>query len=143
MTAGHLVRVVVTSAALEDLRSIARRHPPVLAETVRLLRGLERGLVAVQPLRNFGKTGDLSDCGKIRVIVDGMPEHRIVVHDLGDGGFEILDVVAVEERADDVVYLLAAVRLSRLSDPIRRSDVERRLARILMMRRPPEGDRRD
>lgn len=139
MTAGHPVRVVVTSAALEDLRSISRRHPPVLAETVRLLRGL----VAVQPLRNFGKTGDLSDCGKIRVIVDGMPEHRIVVHDLGDGGFEILDVVAVEERADDVVYLLAAVRLSRLSDPIRRSDVERRLARILMMRRPPEGDRRD
>ena len=139
MTTGRPARLVVTTAALQDLRSVGERHPPVLVETVRLLRLLEQGRVRVQSLRNFGKTGDLSDCGKIPVIVAGMPEHRIVVRDRGNGRFEVVDVVAVEERAGDLVYLLTAVRLSRLADPIRRSDAERRLSRILGMRRtPPE-----
>ncbi|MEY4010276.1 MAG: hypothetical protein RLZZ93_968, partial [Actinomycetota bacterium] len=94
----------------------------------------------VRRLRSFGKTGDLSDCGKIPVLVDGAPEHRIVVREMGDGDFEVVEVVAVEERADDLVYLLTALRLSRLVEPVHRSDVERRVARVLAVRRAKQGD---
>ena len=142
MTVGHTRRVVFTEWARDDLRSVMERFPVVAIKVVATLRQLEFGNVQVQQLRNFGKTGDLTDCGKIPVIVDGFPEHRIVVRDTGSGGFEVLDVVAVEERADDLVYLLTAVRLARLVQPVHRSDTERRIARILALRcSRPEGPR--
>jgi len=85
----------------------------------------------LQPTRvqSFAKTGDLTDCGKIVVLVDGAPEHRIVVRDLA-GSFQVSEVVAVENRTDDLLYLLAGLRLERQGDPIRRSDTSRRIARI-------------
>jgi hypothetical protein len=137
---GRTVRVLVTEWARDDLRAIQPRHPDVVVKVLSLLQQLESGRLQVRRLRSFGKTGDLSDCGKIPVLVDGAPEHRIVVRELGDGDFEIVEVVAVEERADDLVYLLTALRLSRLVQPAHRSDMERRVARVLAVRRAKQGD---
>jgi len=74
-------------------------------------------------------SGDLSDCGKIVVALDGEPEYRIVVRDVS-GSYEVTEVIAVEDRAGDLPYLLAGVRLGRLADPVRRSDALRRIDRI-------------
>ena len=76
------------------------------------------------------KTGDLTDCGKIVVEVEGEPEHRIVVRDVGRGNFEVCEVITVEARTEDLAYLLAGVRLGRINDPVRRSDISRRVSRI-------------
>jgi len=80
-------------------------------------------------LRDFGKAGDLSDCGKIVVIVDGAPEHRIVVRSVS-GRFEVSEVVAVEDRTQDLPYLLPGLRLGRIGDPVRRSDAQRKVFRV-------------
>ena len=140
MNRGRAGRVLVTEWARDDLRAIQLRHPDVVVKVLSLLQQLESGRLQVRRLRSFGKTGDLSDCGKIPVLVDGAPEHRIVVREMGDGDFEVVEVVAVEERADDLVYLLTALRLSRLVEPVHRSDVERRVARVLAVRRAKQGD---
>lgn len=140
MNRGRAVRVLVTEWARDDLRAIQLRHPDVVVKVLSLLQQLESGRLQVRRLRSFSKTGDLSDCGKIPVLVDGAPEHRIVVREMGDGDFEVVEVVAVEERADDLVYLLTALRLSRLVEPVHRSDVERRVARVLAVRRAKQGD---
>ena len=50
------------------------------------------------------------------------------------GGFEVSEVIAVEDRAGDLPYLLAGLRLGRLQDPVRRSDAQRRIARIRQLR---------
>ena len=46
------------------------------------------------------------------------------------GHFEVVEVVAVEDRSGDLPYLLAGLRLGRLDDPVRRSEAQRRVARI-------------
>ena len=130
---GPYRNVTFLRAATDDLRSLADRRPAVALEVFALLKRLDDGRLVPQHLRQFGKTGDLGDCGKIRVVVDGNPEHRIVVRGT-EGAFVVVDVVAVEERADDLAYLLAALRLGRLVDPVRRSDTQRRVARILAAR---------
>jgi hypothetical protein len=63
------------------------------------------------------------------VAVQGEPELRIVVRDLGDGAFEVSEVCAVEVRTGDLPYLLEGLRLGRLDDPVRRSEAQRRVAR--------------
>ena len=73
------------------------------------------------------------------MIVEGEPELRVVVRDLGKDRFEVVEVVTIAERADDIAYLVSALRLGRISDPVRRSDTERRLARILAARRGNGG----
>ncbi len=92
-----------------------------------------QGTLRPTPLEHYAKTGDLSDCGKVVVETAGHPEYRIVVRDAG-GAIEIIEVVTVEERADDLAYLLAGVRLGRITDPIRRSDTDRKIARIRKLR---------
>ena len=126
--------VSFSPAAVDDLRSIMQRMPRVGLQVLALLKQLAAGQVRPRRLRSFGKTGDLGDCGKLAVVVEGEPEHRIVVRDLGDGRFRVVEVIAIEERADDLVYLLAGIRLGRILDPVRKSDVERRLARIVAER---------
>lgn len=121
--------ITLTDAALDDLRQIKDRSIPVLTEVFRTLKRLDDGTVHPTRLRDFGKTGDLTDCGKLVVAVDGEPEHRIVVRDLG-GNFEVAEVIAVENRVRDLPYLLAALRLGRLDDPIRRSDAGRLVHRL-------------
>jgi len=116
--------------AVEDLRRIARHSPDVVREVLRLLKQLDAGTITPVRLHDYGKTGDLADCGKIVVIVEGRAEHRIVVRDLGKGDFEVCEVITVAERTQDLAYLLAGLRLGRINDPIRRSDISRRVDRI-------------
>jgi hypothetical protein len=111
------------------MRALATRSRALVTEALRMLVLLQRGAIAATPLRDFTKTGDLRDCGKIVVAVDGEPEHRIVVLQ-SDGVIEVIEVVAVEDRTGDLPYLLAGLRLGRLDDPVRRSDAQRRVARI-------------
>ena len=126
---GPYQNVVLTAHALADLRQIEKRSLDVLAQVFRWLEQLDNGTLQPTRVQSFAKTGDLTDCGKIVVLVDGEPEHRIVVRDLG-GSFQVSEVVAVENRTDDLPYLLAGLRLERQGHPIRRSDASRRIARI-------------
>lgn len=115
--------------AADDLRRLFTTNPKVAVEAFRLLRELDAGNIEPTPLRDYAKTGDLTDCGKIVIALENEPEHRIVVRDLG-GTFQVSEVVTVANRADDLPYLLAGIRLSRLEDPIRRSDAQRRIHRV-------------
>jgi hypothetical protein len=130
----RFTRVTFRDDAMEDLRRLAERSPTTLLEVFRLLKALDAGALSPVPLHDYARTGDLTDCGKIVVAVEGEPEHRIVVRDLGEGAFEVSEVIAVEDRAADLPYLLAGLRLGRLEDPIRRSDAQRRVARIRQLR---------
>ena len=116
--------------AVVDMVRINKRSPAVAMEALRLLKRLDRGDLTPIPLRDFAKTGNLTDCGKIIVALEGEVEHRIVVRDVGGGRFEVSEVITVEARTDDLAYLLAGLRLGRIDDPVRRSDTQRRVARI-------------
>ena len=115
---------------MEDLRRIAKRSPEVVKEVFRLLKQLDAGELVPRRLQDYAKTGDLTDCGKIVVEVESEPEHRIVVRDVGRGNFEVCEVITVEARTEDLAYLLAGLRLGRIDDPVRRSDIGRRVDRI-------------
>ena len=115
--------------AVEDMRLLAQRSRPVLVEVLRRLKLLDRGELTPEPLHDFAKTGDLTDCGKIVIAMDGAPEYRVVVRAVS-GSYEVSEVVAVEDRSGDLPYLLAGIRLGRLNDPVRRSDTMRRIHRI-------------
>jgi hypothetical protein len=127
-------RVTFLDEAMGDLRSLAERSPVMLVEVFRLLKALDAGALSPVPLHDYAKTGDLTDCGKIVVELAGEPEHRIVVRDLGGGDFEVSEVIAVEDRAGDLPYLLAGLRLGGFEDPVRRSDAQRRVDRIRRLR---------
>lgn len=126
---GRYQRVRFLDAAVEDLRSIASRSPAVLFEVLRQLKLLDEGRLRPRPLQDFAKTGDLTDCGKLIVALDGEPEYRIVVREI-DGSFHVWEVIVVEDRSSDLPYLLAGLRLGRISDPVRRSDTQRRVFSI-------------
>lgn len=111
------------------MRALADKSRPVLLEVLRLLKLLDLEQLSPTPLHDFSKTGDLSDCGKIVVAVEDEPEYRIVVHEVGDR-VDVVDVIAVEDRTQDLPYILAGLRLGRITDPVRRSDAQRRVARI-------------
>jgi chromosome segregation ATPase len=115
--------------AADDLRSLFAQNNKIATEAFRLLRELDAGRITPTPLQDYAKTGDLSDCGKIVVALEGEPEHRIVVRDI-DGTFHVSEVVSVANRAEDLPYLLAGLRLERLDDPVRRSDAARRIDRV-------------
>ena len=77
-------RVTFTDDAIADLHGINNRTAPVLRQIFTALKHLDAGLLHPVPLQDYGKTGDLPDCGKIVVETDGHPDHRIVVRDLGN-----------------------------------------------------------
>lgn len=122
-------RVVFRDEAMDGLRALAERSRPLTLEVFRLLKKLDAGELVPTPIHDYAKTGDLHDCGKIIVALEGEPEHRIVVRDLG-GHFLVSEVIAVDDRSGDLPYLLASLRLGRLDDPVRRSEAERRIARV-------------
>ncbi len=130
----RFTRVTFHDDAMADLRRLAERSQATLLEVFRLHKALHAGELAPVPLHDDAKTGDLTDCGKIVVAGEDEPEHRIVVRDLGDGGFVVSEAIAVEDRSGDLPYLLAGLRLGRLEDPVRRSDAQRRVARIRQLR---------
>lgn len=127
--AGRFERVQFLDAAADDLRALSATNKIVAIEVFRLLKQLDAGDVQPRPLQDFMKTGDLSDCGKLVVAVDGQPEHRIVVRRIGDH-YEVAEVIAIQDRTEDLPYLVAGLRLGRLSNPVRRSDALRRVARV-------------
>ena len=120
-------------AAIADLRGIQHRARPVLTEVFRALKQLDEGTLRPVPLKDYAKTGDLSDCGKIVVETEGHPEHRIVVRTVG-AACEVHEVVTVEERTQGLAHLLTGVSLGRIADLSRRSDTERKIARIRKLR---------
>jgi hypothetical protein len=133
----RFTRVSFRDDAMQDLRRLTERSQPVLLEVFRLLKALDAGTLVPVSLHDHAKTGDLTDRGKIVVTVEGEPEHRIVVRDLGGDAFEVSEVsevIAVEDRTGDLPYLLAGLRLGRLDDPVRRSEAQRRVARIRQLR---------
>lgn len=120
-------RVRFTAAALDDLRRIAERDRALVVAALKLAARVDRGETQPTPLRQFSKTGNLSDCAKA---VFGLPgsedSHRMVFqHDGRD--WRVLAVIVVEERTDDIPYLLAGLRLGRITDPVARGKVQRRL----------------
>lgn len=127
-------RITFLDEAMDDLRSLAERSEPLLVEVFRLLKALDAEEIHPVPLHDFTKTGDLTGCGKIVVALEGEPEHRIVVRDLRERGVVVSEVVTVEERSGDLPYLLAGLRLDRIEDPVRRSDIQRRVHRIRQLR---------
>ena len=126
---GPYERVRLTTSSLADLDEIHDRSIDALREVFRRLRQLDRGEITPIPLQDFAKTGDLSDCSKIVVETADGPEYRIVVRESG-GIYDVVDVVVVEARTEDLAYLLAGIRLGRIHDPIRKSDAQRRIDRI-------------
>ena len=136
MTPRRFERVSFLPQAADDMRALAARSRPLVIEVLRLLVLLDQGRLRPTSLSHFAKTGDLTDCGKIVVALEGHPEYRIVVRDV-DGAFRVCEVVAVEDRARDLPYLLAGMRLNRLDDPVRRSEALRRIDRIRRLRDGP------
>lgn len=129
---GSYQRVQFLDAALDDLRTLAKRSPAVLREVLACLKRLDQGSLQPTPLHDFAKTGDLTDCGKIVVALEDEPEYRIVVRNV-ESDFHVSEVIAVEDRTEDLPYLLAGLRLGRIQDPVRRSDTQRRLFRLRKM----------
>lgn len=130
-------RVTFFDEAIEDLKEIQRRSPAAIEPIFRLLKGLDSGAVEPKRLHDFAKTGDLSDCGKLVVEVDGEPEHRIVVRSTSSG-LEVIEIIAVEARAEDIAYLLAGLRLGRITGAYEVADAKRKVALVRKrLRQPP------
>lgn len=129
---GEYERVQFLDEAVDDMKVLAERSPTMLREVLVQLKALDRGTLHPQPLNDFSKTGDLTDCGKIVIVLEDEPEYRVVVRSIA-GTFHVSEVVAVEDRTQDLPYLLAGIRLGRIDDPIRRSDTQRRIYRIRKM----------
>lgn len=127
---GGLRNVTFLDAAIDDLRRVNERSRAVVLEVFRMLKEVDAGRLRPTRLRDFAKTGDLGDCRKLVVALEGEPEYRIVVIDRDGKGFTVIEVVAVEQRLDDLAYLLAGLRLGRIADPVRRSDTMRRIDRV-------------
>jgi hypothetical protein len=125
----HLRKILAGGQLLVALGELAddliRRVPPALAgcHGAAILPALTGNEVAQHLDHYEGLSSETA----------GHPEYRIVVREVG-GTIEIIEVVTVEERADDLANLLAGVRLGRITDPIRRSDTDRKIARIRKLR---------
>ncbi len=104
-----------------------------------LLDVVSDGRYEGQPLKDMRSYGDLTDCRKIYLGLPGMrPTHRIVYQKSPTSAtVEVIDVVAVEARADGYAYLLAATRLGRLPD-----ETKARAARVHQKMIAERSDRR-
>ncbi len=58
------------------------------------------------------------------------PTHRLV-HRLVEGEMQVVEVLAVGPREQDVAYLMAGLRLGRITDPYRKLVAERIVHRVL------------
>lgn len=119
-----------TDEAKADLAVLAGRDRRLVVEAIRVLKAVGAGRITPTRLRTFSKTGDLSDCFKIYFGLEQEDDtHRVVLREV-HGQVEVLEVVALEDRQADLPYLLAATRLARLDDPVRRSDAQRAIFRV-------------
>lgn len=103
-------------AAKDDVGRLAEDDPVLATYALLKVRDLEDGRVEGVPLADMAKSGDLHDCRKLYFGIGNPPSHRIVYRDVDDGTtqIEIIEIIAIEERAEMYAYLLAAVRLGRL-----------------------------
>ena len=139
-------RVTFTDDAVEDLKELRRQDQRLVVEALRIAKRIDDGTICTKQLDRYTKTGDLTDCSRayFGATADG-DSHRIVLRDVGGedpaagaeaSRIEVVEVVAVAERANDVAYLLTALRLGRLdSDPVRKADAQRTIARARKGRR--------
>lgn len=115
MAPRRVLRATFLAAAKADIGRLAEDDTVLATLALRKVKELERGGADGVPLEEMALTGDLGDCRKLYFGLGRAPSHRIVYRDLGeDQGVEILEVVAVESRAELYAYLLAAARLGRL-----------------------------
>lgn len=73
---GRYQNVQLLDEAVEDIRIIAERSPAVLRAISVRLKALDNGTLQPQPLSDFLKAGQLSNCGKIVIALAGEPEYR-------------------------------------------------------------------
>jgi hypothetical protein len=104
------------AAAKDDIGRLYADDPDVARLALLRVRDLEARKVEGIPLEEMAKAGDLGDCRKMYFGPGNPPSHRIVYRHLDDDPtkVEVVEVIAVEARADMYVYLLAASRLGRL-----------------------------
>ncbi|CAB4572639.1 MAG: hypothetical protein F2534_12825 [Actinobacteria bacterium] len=109
-------------AVEKDIERLGEDDPRLKVRAVALLDLLADGKVAGEELKDMAFYGDLSDCFKFYFgITGGAITHRIVYRTLADGGIEIVEAIAVEEREEGYVYLLASHRLGRLPDTAKKA----------------------
>jgi len=108
--------VTFLSAAKADIGHLHDDDPDIAKLALRKVKELEAGAVTGVPLEEMAKTGDLGDCHKLYFGPGRPPSHRIVyrVVDGDPSHLEVLEVIAVESRAELYAYLLASSRLGRL-----------------------------
>lgn len=109
-------------AVEQDIERLGADDPKLKVRAVALLDLLADGKVAGEALKDMAFYGDLSDCFKFYFgVTGGGVTHRIVYRTLAGGGIEIVEAIAVEERQEGYVYLLASQRLGRLPDTARKA----------------------
>lgn len=122
-------RVRFTDESKQDLHGLQQDDPALLVEALRTAKLLDTGRLEGRRLRDFSKTGDLTDCRAVYFGVDEDDDtHRMVFRE-DASGIDVLEVVAVGERADDIAYLLAGLRLGRIEEPERRAGARRQVER--------------
>jgi hypothetical protein len=120
-----------TSQAAQDVHDIARTDRALATMALHLAIELHNGEREHKPLDDRVKTGDLGDCYKAPFGHDAdRPSHRLVYRLLQDQ-LQVVEVIAVGPREQDVAYLMAGLRLGRITDPYRKSMTERIVHRVL------------
>jgi hypothetical protein len=98
-----------------DLKRLHTDDPRLATRAYALVDLIVGREIIGDELRLLPSYGDLSDCRKVYFGATGPTiSHRLVYREVADGRFEIVEVVAVEQREDGYAYLLAASRLGRL-----------------------------
>lgn len=111
-------------AAEQDIERLAEDDPRLKLRAVALLDLLADGKIAGKELENMAFYGDLSDCFKFYFgATRDTITHRIVYRKLAGvgGGIEVIEAIAVEQRAEGYVYLLASTRMARLPDTAKKA----------------------
>lgn len=131
MTSERPPRPQFTKAAAADVHRIAAADRALAEMALRLAVRIHDGRANGVPLSDRTKTGDLRDCFKVPFGHDPLnPTHRLVYRLVAEG-LEVVEVIAVGPRQDDAAYLMAGLRMDRISDPARRSLAERIIHRVL------------
>lgn len=112
-------------AATADLGGLEQDNHRLVVRAQALVELVVDREIEGEELKLLASYGDLSDCRKIYFGVTSEPTHRIVYRLLADEEIEVVQVVAVEQREEGYVYLLAAQRLARLP-----GETKKRLNRV-------------
>jgi hypothetical protein len=128
-------------AAAQDLERLADDDPRLKLRAVALLDLLADGRIDGVELKEMAFYGDLSGCFKYYFgATGGDITHRIVYRRLADGGLEVIEAIAVEQRDDGYVYLLASNRIGSLPTSSRKA--LNRVHQSVIARRTSQRDRR-